>query len=94
MWLFSTYEVTLLRPILIKAGIGTSFNDQHPQEYNNIVRLFQARDAQKQSSDGLFKFLPTGKKEEINQNLTRWQGAVECLANWFKTMNYDAQEAL
>lgn len=79
---------------LAKISMGSVFINQHSQEHEDIVHLFQARDALKQGSGGLFKFVSAAKKREIQQDLTRWQGAVECLANWLDTMDKSLQGAL
>lgn len=79
---------------LVDAGMGTVFMNRHSEEAREIVRLFQARDAMRQPGSGLFKFVFAAKRQEIENNLTRWQGAVECLVNWLGAMNKGLQEAL
>lgn len=79
---------------LVKAGMGSVFKNQHSEAAEEIVRLFQARDAMRLSANGLFKFVSAARWREIEGNLTRWQGAVECLADWLTTMNKGLQEAL
>lgn len=79
---------------LVNAGMGSVFMKRHSEEAEEIVSLFQARDAMKQRGDGLFKFISASKRQEIERNLTRWQGAVECLADWLNAMNKGLQEAL
>ncbi len=77
----------------VKASMGDVFNHQFAQQYEEIVRLFQVRDTIKQSGNGLFRFVSMLKKQEIEQQLTRWQAAVECLADWLNAMNKGLQEA-
>ncbi len=79
--------------VLVKAGMGDVFKNQFSQQYEEIVHLFQARDAIKLSGDGLFRFISAAQKQEIEQQLTRWQAAVECLADWLSGMNKGLQEA-
>ena len=78
---------------LVKASMGSVFINQHSQEYEHIVHLFQARDAIKHGGGGLFKFVSAAKKQRIQQDLTHWQGAVECLASWLHALNKGLQEA-
>ncbi|ALP54544.1 hypothetical protein Tel_16070 [Candidatus Tenderia electrophaga] len=79
---------------LVKAGIGSVFRNQHSEAADEIVRLFQARDAMRHAGDGLFRFVSAARWREIEANLTRWQAAVECLADWLNAMNQGLQEAL
>ena len=78
---------------LVKATMGDVFKNQFSQQYEEIVHLFHARDAIKQTGNGLFKFVSAAQKQEIEQQLTRWHAAVECLADWLNAMNKGLQEA-
>jgi hypothetical protein len=78
---------------LVKASMGDVFKNRFSQEYEDISRLFHARDAIKQSGNGLFKFISAAKRHEVEQDLTRWCAAVECLADWLNAMNRGLQEA-
>ncbi len=77
----------------VKAGMGDVFKNQFSQQFEEIVCLFQAREAIKQSGNGLFRFIAAAQKQEIEQQLTRWRAAVECLAEWLNAMNKGLQEA-
>ena len=77
----------------VKASMGTVFKNKHSQAYEDIFHLFQMRDALKQGSGGVFKFVSAAKRQVMAQDLTRWQGAVECLADWLNAMNKGLQEA-
>lgn len=79
---------------LVKAGMGSVFMNQYSEAAEAILELFQSRDAIKQAGRGLFKFISQAKKQEIQANLTRWQGAVECMVNWLNAMNKGLTEAL
>ena len=76
-----------------KVSMGDVFKNQYAQQYEEIVDLFLARDAIKQSGNGLFRFISAVQKQEIEQQLTRWRAAVECLADWLNAMNKGLQEA-
>ncbi len=90
----SALGLRLKSAMLVKASMGSVFINQHSQEYEALIQLFKARDALKQGSGGLFKFVSASKKRQIQQDLTRWQGAVECLANWLDAMDKGLQGAL
>ncbi len=77
----------------VKACMGTIFKNKHSQAYEEILSLFQMRDALKQGSGGMFKFISTAKRQAMEQDLTRWQGAVECLTDWLIAMDKGLQEA-
>ncbi|HFD88124.1 MAG TPA: hypothetical protein ENJ35_10685 [Gammaproteobacteria bacterium] len=76
-----------------KVSMGDVFNQRFARQYEEIVQLFQARDAIKQSGNGLFRFVSALRKRELEQQLTHWQAAVECLTDWLNAMNKGLQEA-
>ena len=77
----------------VKFSMGDVFKNQFSQQYEEIVQLFQARDAIKQAGNGLFRFISAVQKRGIELQLTRWRAAVECLADWLNAMNKGLQEA-
>lgn len=77
----------------VKVSMGDVFKNQFCQQYEEIVELFQARDVIRQSGNGLFRFVSAVQKRDIEQQLTRWRAAVECLADWLNAMNKGLQEA-
>ena len=77
----------------VKASMGTVFKNKHSQAYEDIFHLFQMRDALKQRGEGVFKFVSVAKRQIMARDLTRWQGAVECLGDWLNAMNKGLQEA-
>ena len=77
----------------VRASMGDVFKNQFSQQCEEIVHLFQARDAIRQTGNGLFRFISPAQKREVERQLTRWQAAVECLADWLNAMNKGLQEA-
>lgn len=79
---------------LVRSSIGSLFINRHGEAAEQIVQLFQARDAMRQPGDGLFRFVSAARWREIESHLTHWRAAVECLADSLYAMSNSLQEAL